>query len=749
MTSEIRTNSLTSRAGLSTVTLTDSGPMFSGITTFVDNSTFSVGTGGTIHAPATNTLNIGVNNTESLRIDSNSNLKVAGIVTATHFYGNGANLTGISAGTALSGSTNNTVCTVTGANAIQGESNLSFDGTNLKVGNTATLSNYNQTDILLGDHTGHSGMTILSSPSHGGFIMFSDNNGGGTNAYRGQIEYAHSSDYMRFITDSGERLRITSNGNVDINGTPPWSVVGGDYRSLSISGETASSSGWIWLGNGAAATNADFDLTRINICNGANIVAQITGTTDTSATDTGRLDFYTRANGQSSPDLRLRIKSNGNIGINQTSPQRILHIGTSGTAEANIRLQGGSDHSEIRVKDSDNALSFHYNVGGAGSRELFNSNGSTGHFSINCYSYQALTITTNENGTNGPEIQLMHNSASPAANDIVGQLRYSGKDSAGNTELYSKIETKATTVTSGSETGEMNFSTRGGGAYNNIFRLNARGTASAPSYTTDDMNGIILDTYNTGNPYPRYFNFIAKSAGNTDSNIGFWTEAVGGSPTEKLRIPSGVSMITQNGTGMNIHGQNVNHVDDAVLLVDKTGNADWCIQARSTGNDYGMYTRLGSGAAYALAVYASDTSSFRFRVRGDGVIFASNTSIQSISDVRLKENIVDANSQWDDIKALRFRNFNWKSDSGLGDGKTYLGLIAQEVEPISPNLVDLDAQTKEDIENGVPDPEHKSVKYSIVWMKAVKALQEAQARIETLEQENIALRARVTNLEGN
>ena len=32
MTSEIRTNSLKSRAGLSTVTLTDTGPMFSGIT---------------------------------------------------------------------------------------------------------------------------------------------------------------------------------------------------------------------------------------------------------------------------------------------------------------------------------------------------------------------------------------------------------------------------------------------------------------------------------------------------------------------------------------------------------------------------------------------------------------------------------------------------------------------------------------------------------------------------------------------
>ena len=80
MTSEIRTNSLKSRAGLSTVTMTDSGPI------------------------------------------------ISGVVTATSFSGDGSNLTGISAGTALSGSTNNTVCTVTGANAIQGEANLLFDG---------------------------------------------------------------------------------------------------------------------------------------------------------------------------------------------------------------------------------------------------------------------------------------------------------------------------------------------------------------------------------------------------------------------------------------------------------------------------------------------------------------------------------------------------------------------------------------------------------------------------------------------
>ena len=211
MTSEIRTNTITSRAGLSTVTFTDSGPMFSGITTFVDNSTFSVGTGGTIHAPATNTLNIGVNNTESLRIDSNSNLKVAGIVTATHFYGDGSNLSGISAGTALSGSTNNTVCTVTGANAIQGEANLTWNGTKFGVG---TASPYTFGVATFNDSNG-----IVLEGSSQGRLLFR-HTGGGTNLK--MFDLASSDGVMKFrtIADNGttvtERLRIHSDGKITI-----------------------------------------------------------------------------------------------------------------------------------------------------------------------------------------------------------------------------------------------------------------------------------------------------------------------------------------------------------------------------------------------------------------------------------------------------------------------------------------------------------------------------------------------------
>ena len=119
---------------------------------------------------------------------------------------------------------------------------------------------------------------------------------------------------LAFSTLNTERLRITSGGNIDVNGTPPWSIAGGDYRSLSISGQTASSSGFIYLGNGAEATNADFDLARINICNNDTIVAQIAGSTQTSANDDGRITFSTKETGESFSE-KVRIKSDGSFGV--------------------------------------------------------------------------------------------------------------------------------------------------------------------------------------------------------------------------------------------------------------------------------------------------------------------------------------------------------------------------------------------------------------------------------------------------
>ena len=128
------------------------------------------------------------------------------------------------------------------------------------------------------------------------------------------------------------------------------------------------------------------------------------------------------------------------------------------------------------------------------------------------------------------------------------------------------------------------------------------------------------------------------------------------------------------------------------------------------------------------------TGSECFRVFTNGNVGNTNNSYGSISDLKLKENIVDANSQWSDLKALQIRNYNFKE----GQTHTQIGLIAQEVELVSPGLVT--ESPDRDAEGNDLGTVTKGIHYSVLYMKAVKALQEAMERIETLE-------ARLTALE--
>jgi hypothetical protein len=132
-----------------------------------------------------------------------------------------------------------------------------------------------------------------------------------------------------------------------------------------------------------------------------------------------------------------------------------------------------------------------------------------------------------------------------------------------------------------------------------------------------------------------------------------------------------------------------------------------------------------------------------FIVYTNGNVENTNNSYGAISDIKLKENIVDANSQWDDLKALQVRNYNLKE----GQTHTQIGLVAQEVELVSPGLV---SESPDRDENGNDlGTVTKSINYSVLYMKAVKALQEAMERIEQLEASNADLLARVTALEAS
>lgn len=139
-----------------------------------------------------------------------------------------------------------------------------------------------------------------------------------------------------------------------------------------------------------------------------------------------------------------------------------------------------------------------------------------------------------------------------------------------------------------------------------------------------------------------------------------------------------------------------------------------------------------------------DSTTNRYFIESNGDFQSATNSYGSISDIKLKENIEDSGSQWDDIKAVKVKKYSMKEDNA--DAPNRIGVIAQDLEAAGMNgLVkenpDVDFDTKEDLGTTT-----KSVKYSILYMKAIKALQEAMARIETLETQNTTQATQIADL---
>jgi chaperonin cofactor prefoldin len=187
-------------------------------------------------------------------------------------------------------------------------------------------------------------------------------------------------------------------------------------------------------------------------------------------------------------------------------------------------------------------------------------------------------------------------------------------------------------------------------------------------------------------------------------------------------------------------------IDGSTQRARLTSTGDWQTFSSNVNIDIANSQSSGNNEAYIYARYGSTglgAGTLSFRVYTNGNVQNTNNSYGSISDQNLKENIVDATSQWDDIKALQVRKYNFRENTGH-QTHTQLGLIAQEVETVSPGLVETtDVREGETVldADGNQLESIKSINYSVLYMKAVKALQEAQTRIETLETKVAALEA--------
>jgi hypothetical protein len=164
------------------------------------------------------------------------------------------------------------------------------------------------------------------------------------------------------------------------------------------------------------------------------------------------------------------------------------------------------------------------------------------------------------------------------------------------------------------------------------------------------------------------------------------------------------------------------------MRLDSTGRLFLNTTASPSTSSFG--TAIGTVLAHSRdtstgAVAQIYGNAGEFRIIGSGNAQNTNNSYGAISDQSLKTDISDAGSQWDDIKGITVRKFKL-----IGTDTLQIGVVAQECELVSPGLVEDTVLEQEDGTTSTV----KAVKYSVLYMKAVKALQEAMERIEQLEQ---------------
>jgi len=188
----------------------------------------------------------------------------------------------------------------------------------------------------------------------------------------------------------------------------------------------------------------------------------------------------------------------------------------------------------------------------------------------------------------------------------------------------------------------------------------------------------------------------------------------------------------------------------AVKVAIISTGSDWAVSLRAdhATTPYGYYmnylnpvSNTGSGF---LNCYSAGT--LKFDVASNGNVRSATNSYLGTSDLKLKENIVDAGSQWEDFKKVKFKKYSFKCDNLLEADQ--LGVIAQDLEAdgmkgLVSETEDFEITEVETIDdNGaaiiVPvrrplGTVTKSVNYSVLSLKGSAALQEAMLRIEALE----------------
>jgi hypothetical protein len=158
---------------------------------------------------------------------------------------------------------------------------------------------------------------------------------------------------------------------------------------------------------------------------------------------------------------------------------------------------------------------------------------------------------------------------------------------------------------------------------------------------------------------------------------------------------------------------------------------DGSIQAydRSAGTQKALSVYSGIVRPVADNTYACGHSSYRW-----SIVYSAG-GVSTTSDLRKKDNITTISRGLETVLELNPVFFTWKDKS---DSKRHIGLIAQEVILLLPEVVD----TSDDENNTM------GINYSGLVPVLIKAIQEQQMQIDELQKKNNELQSLKSEIEA-
>jgi hypothetical protein len=488
-----------------------------------------------------------------------------------------------------------------------------------------------------------------------------------------------------------ERLRITSAGLVGIGTSAPGALL-----SLQGTFGTSLATGLRIDGLGTTTDNVS-PIAFYNQSSGwgtqhaANIACGILSGTNGG----GYLRFSTSPDGNTAPAERLRITATGLVGIGTTTPGEMLHV------NGNIRVPWNL--SSITAYSSD---LYYQTINFRGDdRELRIS-------SIGDNLNPSITFVTGTNpGTERARIdssgRLLVGTSSARANfyNSTNSARFQIEGSGSNDNYALSIVSNYAGNTSGAQ---VILAKSGGSSVgdntlvsdgNTIGQINFQGADG-----TEFVEAAKISAEIDGTP----------GANDMPGRLVFSTTADGASsPTERMRIDSagraGFTCVKDDNAAV-------------YILHNGTNGTQYGI-AVNTANDQNDSTR------YFLN--CTGASTVRAVIRADGGLANYSANNANLSDINSKKDISPAADTWNCLKEWEIVNYRYKDQSA--DADLNLGVIAQQVAESCPEVITVFEEAKDD------QPEKLGVKEQQMYWMAIKALQEAQVRIEQLESKVAAL----------